>query len=357
MLSHVKVIDLTSHLGAFSGRMLAELGATVIKAEPESGDPLRENPEAFTAWNHGKHSVVAPPYTSAFSALMAEADIVIRTTGIPHRYLQDLKPNIIDVVISGFMPGSETLSEPVSDFTLMARSGLMTIIGDPDRPPLTLPGEQAYAMGAIQAVTGALTALHERALTGKGQLVEVSAFQSAVLANYREPLTWAWTGKTGNRTGNLLVRGKSGVRQVWACKDGFVTWALVDNPAMMKSFVRVMGEQAGELAEIRWEDILVADMPQSQLESWESHIAGFFMLHDKATLAAWSAENGLGLSQIDTPDDCLTSSQHAARELWVDIDDVKYPGPLWASSESTTPPSRRAPELDEDRQTFLGGRI
>src|SRR5690606_21937904 len=115
---------------------------------------------------------------------------------------------------------------------------------------------QAYALAAIQAVTGALTALHARATTGRGQLVEVSALQAAVLANYRDPLTWEWTGRIGRRTGNLLIRGKSGVRQIWPCADGFVTWALVDNPPMMRSMARVMGEQAGPLASIAWDDIL-----------------------------------------------------------------------------------------------------
>lgn len=315
MLAHLTIVDLTQGLGEIAGRMLAQLGATVIR--PDAGsDP---------AWNHGKTIGEA-------EALLATADIVFRNPGRDHAALIAANPCLIDVVVAPFLPGGPNDDRPETDLTLMARSGLMTILGDPDRAPMTMPGEQAYALGGIQGVIGALTALHARAATGKGQLVEVSTYQAAVLANYREPLTWGWTGRIGNRTGNLLVRGKSGVRQVWPCADGFVTWALVDNPPMMRAMIKAMGDRAGPLATVDWDNILVADTPREQLVEWENAVEAFFADHTRAELGAMSTSGGLGLSWIDTPQDALASAHLAARGLWTDVDGVTLPGKLWVSS-------------------------
>ncbi|PXA98401.1 carnitine dehydratase [Nostoc sp. 3335mG] len=315
ILSHLVIVDLTHGLGELAGRMLAELGARVVRPDPGS----------HVAWTHGKE-------TGDGEALLASADILFRNPGRDHETLAAANPALIDVVIAPFLPGGDKDGRPASDLTLMARSGLMTILGDPDRAPMTMPGEQAFALAGIQGVIGALTALHARAATGRGQLVEVSAYQSAVLANYREPLTWAWTGRVGNRTGNLLVRGKSGVRQVWPCSDGWVTWALVDNPPMMRGMVKAMGDAAGPLAEIDWGSILVADVPRETLAEWEAIVEAFFLRHTRAELGAMSAAGGLGLSWIDTPEDALASEHLAARGLWRNVDGVNLPGKLWVSS-------------------------
>lgn len=317
MLSHLTIVDLTDGLGEIAGRMLAELGAQVVRA----GDGAR-------VWSHGK-------LVGDAEALLATADILFRNPGRDHDALIAANPRLIDVVVAPFLPGGSNEDRPETDLTLMARSGLMTIIGDPDRPPLTLPGEQAYALAGIQAVIGALTALHARAISGRGQLVEVSAYQSAVLANYREPLTWQWTGRVGNRTGNLLVRGKSGVRQIWPCADGFVTWALVDNQPMMRGMVKAMGDAAGPLADVDWDAVLVADVPRETLIEWENVVEAFFLRHTRAELGTMSQRAGLGLSWIDTPEDALASAHLAERGLWREVNGVKLPGKLWASSLET----------------------
>ncbi|MFD1787887.1 CoA transferase [Sphingomonas floccifaciens] len=317
MLSHLVVVDLTTGLGEMAGRMLAELGADVVRPVP--GTP---------AWTHGSRPVSA----AEADALLVRADILFRNPGRDHDVLAAANPALIDVVVAPFLPGGPNDDRPETDLTLMARSGLMTIVGDPDRAPLTLPGRQAYALGGIQAVIGALTALNARASTGRGQLVEVSAYQAAVLANYREPLTYGWTGRVGGRTGNLLIRGKSGVRQIWPCADGWVTWALVDNPPMMRAMVKALGDSAGPLGSVDWDAVLVADVPRETLLEWETIVEAFFLRHTRAELGRLSTETGLGLSWIDTPEDALESAHLRARGLWRDVDGVTLPGPLWVSS-------------------------
>lgn len=329
MLSHIRVVDLTRDLGAYAGALFARLGAQVFTTGAEGRD-ASELAMDF----HGKQPA------SDLLDRIDTADILFRgpeplgPEWAPEA-LAVRNPRLIDIAILPFDAGRANEGRPATDFTLMARSGLMTIVGDPERPPLTLPGRQAWALAGIQGAIAALVALNARAADGEGQQAWVSAYRSAVLANYREPLTWDWTGRVGTRTGNLLVRGKSGVRQVWRAADGWVTWALVDNAPMMRAFIARMAEDgmAGTLAEVDWDAILVADMPQEVLQAWEREVEAWLATKDRATLTGLSNRHGMGLSAISEVADVLASDHLAARNLWEDTQvagkTVKVPGPLF----------------------------
>lgn len=377
MLSHLQVIEIADGLGAYSGRILASLGAKVIKIEPPGGESSRQRGTGakdrtldasldWLAWNANKTLQTADLSSAdgrgTVRALLQKADIVIQgggdllaEVGLSYDVLADTNPALISVIVAPFAEDGRYGDAPATDLTLMALSGIMNMVGDPDRPPLKLPGEQAYALAGIQGAIAALMALNARAARdGRGERVWVSAYQAAVLAGYRDPIVWEWTGRIGQRTGNRLVRGKSGVRQVWAAADGFVTWSIVDNPGMVKGMIALMAADgaAGPLADVDWDNTLVADAPQSQIEAWEAVVEPWFRTKPKAELARLSAERGLGLSQIDTPADALSNPHWAARGFWRMLDDAErnlhalVPGPLYLTTamEPIEPSPPRASE-------------
>ena len=343
MLAGIRVLEICDGLTDFGGRMLAELGADVVAM----GDDVERAGAKTLAWHHGKTRLSADD-PAAVRQLAGAADIVLDGQRLGDRF------NLADAV------GDQTVlvrvvkfdrqddGAPMSDLTLMALSGLMTVTGEPDRPPLRFPGEQAYVLTGIQAATAALLGLFARRRIGGGQDITVSAAQSAALANYREAVMYEWTGRVGRRRGNLLVRGKSGVRQVWKCRDGHVTWSMIDNPGMMRALVGVMREQgaAGELEAVDWDNTLVADTAQETIERWQGVVEAFFARHSRAELGAWSLSKGWGLSVIDTPADVLASEHLAARGLFVDVTDAasgvstRLPGPLFSSSLPHQAPRR-----------------
>lgn len=351
MLAGIRVLEMASGLVDLGGRMLAELGAEVISIADEAGDRSRNE---TLAWHHGKTRVSASPSDgSALGRLIAGADILLddrrlRSAAGPADPTAD-NPGLIHVIVRPTSPKGPHAGEPATDLTLMALSGLMTVVGEPDRPPLKLPGEQAYALTGIQAATAALMGLRARRLTGRGQRVDLSARQSATLANYREAIMFEWTGRIGFRTGNRLVRGKSGVRQVWPCSDGFVTWSMIDNPSMMRAVVRVLTDEgaAGELAAIEWEKILVADEEQATIDRWQAVFGDFFARHTRAELAAWSLQHGWGLSTISDLDEVRKSAHLESRALFVDVEDeetgarTRLPGPLFRHGAGDDAPPRR----------------
>ena len=326
LLTGIKVVVLADHLVDFGGSILARLGAEVKLVEKAAMTEARDR-----AWRKGMIRSDAP-----IDDLLSDADILLDDRRTKDRAnvdaLAKLHEGLIHVVVTGF-PDS---TRPVTDLTLMAQSGLMHVIGQPDRPPLRLPGEQAYALTGIQVATAALMGLRARRLTGRGQRIALSALQAAALANYREAVVYEHTGRIGMRRGNMLVRGKSGVRQVWPCADGHVTWSMIDNPGMMRALVRVMQAEgaAGELSDIDWDAILVADTDQEVIDRWQAVVAAFFARHDRQTLADWSLEHGWGLSPIIQLSEVPSTPQMQARGVF---DPDGLPGPLFAIHEGHSP--------------------
>lgn len=342
LLSGITVLEIADGLTDFGGRMLAELGAQVSVVLPEA----TQQPARDRAWHHGKIRLEGDD-PAAVRGLAAQADIVLdgQRNGDRFNLASTLPPTCIHIRVAPFSAEGPYAGRPATDLTLFALSGLMHVTGERDGPPLKFPGRQAYALTGIQAATAALLALHARRRTGKGQTADLSAFQSATLSNYREAIMYEWTGRVGRRQGNLLVRGKSGVRQIWPCKDGYVTWSMIDNPSMMRAVVSVMAEHgaAGEVADIDWTTILVADTAQETIERWQSTFARFFADHTREELGRWSLERGWGLSVIMAPEDVRNSAHLNARGLFVEVTDeasgetVRVPGPLFQSAATTAP--------------------
>lgn len=328
LLTNITVVVLADHLVDFGAMMLARLGADVVLVDAaETTAPRR------AAWRHGLRTFQTQPLSSGaappadLADLIGAADVLLEDRRSGHcagiseiiAEITAANPRLIHIVATGFpAEGPSGPQRPATDLTLMAQSGLMHVIGQAEAPPLRLPGEQAYALTGIQVATAALMGLRARRASGQGTRIEVSALQSAALANYREAVMYEWTGRIGRRVGNRLVRGRSGVRQVWPCADGHVTWSMIDNPGMMRALVRVMIEEgdAGELAEIDWGNILVADTDQALIERWQAIVGAFFTKHSRETLGAWSLEHGWGLSPITKLTEVPESPQMVARGIF-----------------------------------------
>jgi crotonobetainyl-CoA:carnitine CoA-transferase CaiB-like acyl-CoA transferase len=344
LLTGIRVLEVADGLVDFGGRMLAELGAdvvTFVASQPRSRDRT-------TAWHHGKTRLDGDD-PAAIIDLAKRADIVLDGQRLGDRFgLGDALAGNADTILVRVLP-ELGVARVATDLTLMAQSSLMGVTGEPDRPPLRFPGEQAFALTGIQAATAALLGLYARRRIGRGQVIEVSARQSVTLASYREAVMFEWTGRIGRRSGNLLVRGKSGVRQIWPARDGHVTWSMIDNPPMMRALVAVLVDQgvAGELADVDWDNTLVADLPQETIDRWQEIVARFFLGQGKAQLGRWSLEKGWGLSVINTPAEVRNSAHLAARGHFVQVTDdgtgrkASLPGPLFASSLPMTAPERR----------------
>jgi len=218
-LSDIRVLDLAGEPGWYCGKLLAELGADVIKVEPPGGDPGRRigpfyhdevDPQKslyFFAHNTSKRSVTLNIATAdglaLFRRLAATADVVIETfppgflesLGVGYQALAQARPGIIVASITGFGQSGPHSHYKAPDIVAVAMSGMMFLAGFPDEAPNRPYGNQSHYCASIQAATGILTALLHRDRTGEGQQVEVS-MQEALSMNQETAMqTWDIRGE------------------------------------------------------------------------------------------------------------------------------------------------------------------
>ncbi|WP_027941387.1 CaiB/BaiF CoA transferase family protein [Amycolatopsis taiwanensis] len=223
-LAGIKVVDLSKILaGPYVSMTLADLGADVIKVEhPEGGDPTRQwgppfqGPDAtyYLAANRGKRSVTldlkSPEGQETAHRLIADADVVVENfrpgSGLQqvfeHTRLTERYPRLVVLHISAFGDHGPLRDEPGYDMVAQAMSGLMSLTGEADGPPVKA-GIAAGDLGAaLFGAIGVLSALVERARTGLGQYVTTSLYETQLALHINWATGYFATGQTPSRLGS-----------------------------------------------------------------------------------------------------------------------------------------------------------
>lgn len=194
------VADLSRVLaGPYCSMLLADLGATVIKVEAPTGDetrtwvpPARDGISTYyLSINRNKRSVVLdfnnPDDVALVHELFRRADIVLENFkpgglapfGLDYERAHEINPALIYLSISGFGTAAGA-TMPGYDLVVQAVSGLMSLTGEPDGAPYRAGIALFDVMTGLHGALGVLAALHQRAVTGVGQHVEVNLLSSAL---------------------------------------------------------------------------------------------------------------------------------------------------------------------------------
>ena len=200
-LSHMLVLDLTTNLaGPYATQILGDLGARVIKIERSDGDLTRKLPphfvEGLSAYflsiNRNKESFVVDLKQSKgrdlFLRLVEQADMVVENfrpgvmerLGLGYDHLAEVNPRVILCSISGFGQDGPYARRPAFDMMVQALSGSMSITGEPGRRPVRLGIPLGDLAAGKFGVIGALAAVAEREVSGRGQHVDVAMLDCQV---------------------------------------------------------------------------------------------------------------------------------------------------------------------------------
>jgi crotonobetainyl-CoA:carnitine CoA-transferase CaiB-like acyl-CoA transferase len=222
-LEGVRVLELANFMaGPYCGMLLADMGADVIKVEnPRGGDFSRQNPPfiegesaGFMALNRNKRSLTInlkhPRGRELFLRLAGEADVVLENfrpgtmadLGIDAATLRSRNPRLIYCSASAYGRSGPYAQKPGFDIIAQGYSGLMSITGETDGPPVKVGVPVADLTCAIFSAYGILSALLVREKTGQGQEVETNLLESAVALAIWESSGYFATGEIPGRLGS-----------------------------------------------------------------------------------------------------------------------------------------------------------
>jgi crotonobetainyl-CoA:carnitine CoA-transferase CaiB-like acyl-CoA transferase len=270
-LAGVRVLDLSRVLaGPWSGQLLADYGADVIKVErPGAGDDTRawgppwwgDAKDQMSAYylsaNRGKRSIAIDIANDEGAALVkriaTHADVLLENYkvgqlakyGLDHAALSHLNPRLIYCSITGYGQDGPYAPAAGYDFAIQATGGLMSVTGEKDGTPGAEPQKVGVAVAdlftGLYATTAILAALHERQRTGKGRWIDAALLdaQLAMLAN--QASNYLVGGKTPKRMGNAHVNVVP--YQVFKTQDGHIVLA-VGNDGQFQRFCKLAGREA-----------------------------------------------------------------------------------------------------------------
>ena len=389
-LSHYRVLDLADEKGFFCGKVLADLGADVIKIESPGGDAARRidpfyhdipAPEKSLHWfafNANKRGITLNLETKdgrgIFKKLAKTADFVVESfppgylekLGLGYPVLSQINPRLIVTSITPFGQTGPYRDYKVTDFTAMAMSGLVFVTGDPDRPPVCFSVPQAYLHAGLQAAAGTMIAHYSRELTGKGQWVDVSIQRSVYWTAFPQPrITWEFAKAIRHRIGGLHV-GAVRINIVWRCQDGHVSLRIitgVGSGQKTRHLVEWMNSEgiAGDLMALDWEAIDMVNVTQQEADHWQELIARFFLKHTKKELFDGAARWDVMLFPVYTTADLPQDEQLKARNYFTSVEhpelgtSITYCGAPYKSTEYEPTVRFRAPLIGEhNEQIYIG---
>ncbi|MBV8074142.1 MAG: CoA transferase [Candidatus Eremiobacteraeota bacterium] len=258
-LAGIRVVEVGNYMaGPFCGMQLADLGADVVKVEnPEGGDmgrdsgPFVDGESAnFMRINRNKRSLALNLKSDGgkeiFRKLVARSDIVIenlrpgtmRGLGLDYPTLRAENPRLIYVAASGW--GQNGPYAPLAGLDIMAQamSGLMSITGEEGGAPVKIGVPMCDLVCALYGALAAVSALHERERTGRGQLIDVSLFEAGVSFAIYEAAKYFTTGEIPRRLGS--AHQTNAPYQAVRSQDGYFTVGAT-SPKNWAAFCRVLG--------------------------------------------------------------------------------------------------------------------
>jgi crotonobetainyl-CoA:carnitine CoA-transferase CaiB-like acyl-CoA transferase len=242
VLAGIRIADF-SHVmaGPYATHLLRLLGAEVIKVEaPGRGDAMRSYgtdrrydgmAPAFIAVNAGKKSITLDLKQEADLAharrLVSRCDVlvenfrpgVMQRLGLDHAVVRQLNPGVVYCSVSGYGQSGPRRDWPAIDNIVQATSGMMSLGGDPEGPPMRVGFPVVDTLTGQTAAFAILAALLRRERTGEGDYIDVAMFDATIAFMASAVVPWLVTGRALERTGNTGYSGQP-TSSLFQARDG-----------------------------------------------------------------------------------------------------------------------------------------
>ena len=357
-LAGIRVLDLADNAVAYASRLLADLGAEVIRIEPPAGSALRRAPPlvqtpegtvscAHAFWNANKKSVTLDLGSSEgahlFGDLAARSDVVIETFapgtlaawGVGYERLKARHPGLILVSVTPYGQSGPCAKFRATDLTLLAAGGLLSLGGYPEIGPVAVAGEQGLLASAIFAAVAALKALLEREGTNHGQWLDVSGQECIAFALEDAIPEWYLAGSIRRRTGDQAREAGTGV---YPCADGHISMVAgrLGTAKAFKTLVQWIADSgtagAAELLDPCWQDFKFRQSPEG-IARFAEIFGRFCAARGKQQLYREGQARQIAIAPVNTVADIVADEQLRANGFFGSLHEealgrnVTVPGP------------------------------
>jgi crotonobetainyl-CoA:carnitine CoA-transferase CaiB-like acyl-CoA transferase len=357
-LAGIRVLDLADNAVAYASRLLADLGAEVIRIEPPQGSALRRAaPLAATGhgaescahafWNANKKSITLDLNCAdgcrLLGDLVAKSDVVIETfapgtladLGIGYEAMKRRNPGIILVSVTPYGQTGPCAKFRATDLTLLAAGGLLSLGGYPETGPVAVAGEQGFLASAIFGAVATLKALLEREGTNHGQWLDVSGQECIAFALEDAIPEWYLSGSIRRRTGDQAREAGTGV---YPCQDGYISMVAgrLGTAKAFKTLVQWIAESGTpggkELLDECWQDFKFRQSPQG-IARFAEIFGAFCATRSKQELYREGQAKQIAIAPVNTVADIVDDPQLRANGYFGSLHDealgrdVTLPGP------------------------------
>ncbi len=379
-LEGIRVVECGHMVGAaYAAKLMADLGAEVIKVEEPGGDDARrrgpypgnsahlEKSGLFLYLNTNKLGVTLDLLDDRgqelFRGLVQEADLLVHNYPPPHmaargldyEEVHKLNPGLVMTSISPFGQTGPNRDYHAHDLTMWSAGGIVYLSGASGRedlPPLKAFGQQAGLQAGVNAAIGSLGALFRRVTSGQGQHIDVSVQECLVAIMENNYISWPYDGSVASRLGFRLIP-----QDVLPCRDGYI-YVLAIEDHQWNGAMDLMGNP-------EWASMdLFQDFP-SRSANWDALkplLEDY--LQDKSVQETYHAAQArrVPFAPVSTMGDLLDSPHLNARGFFATIGHpeaglLRYPGAPYQFSASPWALSRPAPCLGQHNAEVFGRRL
>jgi CoA:oxalate CoA-transferase len=332
LLPGYRVLDLSSSMGAFCGKLLRDLGMDVIKVEPREGDATRrEAPFAkghtdregslrFAYLNAGKRSITlniaAESGRKLLLDLVACSDIVLEdfapgylsARDLGYEVLLERQNKLILVSLTGFGQDGPYAQFKTPDIVGNAMGGLLYISGDPQMTPCNPPETQSYYYASLLASYGVMLALRQREIRGIGAWIDAS-IQASMALHEHVAFNYSAEGRVMKRAGSQHQHNAPA--NLFQCKNGWIALFVTQNhwPILLK----VWEDHDPALDDPKW---INSNLRRQNADYINAQVTSFTSRFLKEDLAEIMQKNGIPGLPVNSPSDFIKDPHIQAREFF-----------------------------------------
>jgi crotonobetainyl-CoA:carnitine CoA-transferase CaiB-like acyl-CoA transferase len=369
MLKDILILDLADEQGSFCSKLLADLGATVIRLEGFGADSSRDrDPYSYFYQNTNKLAFSVDLKTGegkrAYRSLIKAADVLVESflsrdlesLGLEPQRLRRANPRLIHLSITPFGRTGPRHDYHSSDSVVSAFGGQMYVSGRRAGPPVKLWGGQLYDTASLFGAVAVLIHLKKRKITGRGAYLDLSIQEAVASTLDRVLIDYFHGGRIAGRGNDDPGEGFS----ILPASDGYVLITVLRN---WETLLELMAseERAGDLLDSKWRDRAYC---AQRLDHIAAVVGEWTRRHTKHELFEIGQAMRFPWASIDSIEEVLKSPQLESRRFFThsflsaESPEVAIPGIPYKFSEYSPSPPNPSPlygEHTQDLWDLIGG--